>query len=87
MAFSSNFSELLFFRFLCGLAHGGISAIITVVAMAIAPKNKHGTAVTATLVSLFAATCTIVPIFTFVSNMDVGHHLPALATLAMGKQN
>ena len=87
VAFSSNFSELLFFRFLCGLAHGGISAIITVVAMAIAPKNKHGTAVTATLVSLFAATCTIVPIFTFVSNMDVGHNLPALATLAMGKQN
>ena len=87
VAFSTNFSELLFFRFMCGLAHGGISAVITIVAMAVAPKNKHGTAVTATLVSLFAATCTIVPIFTFVSNMDIGSKLPTLATLPMGKQN
>ncbi|MBO7084429.1 MFS transporter [bacterium] len=87
VGFSTNFSELLFFRFLCGLAHGAIASIITVVAIAIAPKNKHGTSVTATLVSLFMATCTFVPIFTFVSNMDIGANLPALSQIPIVHQN
>ena len=87
VGFSTNFSELLFFRFLCGLAHGSIASIITVVAIAIAPKSKHGTSVTATLVSLFMATCTLVPIFTFVSNMDIGTNLPPLHEIAISHQN
>ena len=87
VGFSTNFSELLFFRFLCGLAHGAIASIITVVAIAIAPKNKHGTSVTATLVSLFMATCTFVPIFTYVSNMDIGANLPALSQIPIAHQN
>ena len=87
VGFSTNFSELLFFRFLCGIAHGSIASIITVVAIAIAPKNKHGTSVTATLVSLFMATCTFVPIFTYVSNMDLGTSANYLSTLSLGEQN
>ena len=84
---STNFGMLLFFRFLTGFAHGSVFAVGAVVAAALVPKNKQGSAVAICFTALFVATFTFVPLFTYTSAIN----LPALgtttyATLPMYKQ-
>ena len=73
---STNFGMLLFFRFLTGLCHGSVFAVGAVVAAALVPKNKQGSAVAICFTALFVATFTFVPLFTYTSSID----LPALGT-------
>lgn len=68
---SVNFSMLLFFRFLTGLCHGSMFAIGTVVAASLVPKNKKGSAVAICFTTLFVATFTLVPLFTFTSSIGL----------------
>ena len=68
---SINFSMLLVFRFITGLCHGSMFAIGTVVAASLVPKNKKGSAVAICFTTLFVATFTLVPLFTYTSSIGL----------------
>lgn len=77
---SVNFGMLLFFRFLTGLCHGAMFAVGAVVASALVPKNKQGSAVALCFTTLFIATFTLVPLFTFTSSIGFPSHINNILT-------
>lgn len=70
IAFSVDWSELLFFRFTSGIAHGALISIGTLIAASMVPKNKRGLAIAIFYSSLFSATFTVVPLFTWWSSIS-----------------
>lgn len=86
ICFSTNFSELLVFRFTSGCAHGAFVALGSLMVTAMAPKNKRGLSLSIFYSALYFATFTVVPIFTYVSTLGWNSQPDLLQNLSMVNQ-